>query len=239
MLETILSFVLAVMPGVAFQKLLILGTGTTATAACTPPTGSTYTEVFGDASTSCWTSGPSTCTHTWTVGSGTAQSIVASPSGAPANTACSYSLSLDPSAATSYIYVSQSLPYLTTIDIYSYIYVASASGLGTFTQYDILSIATSAPTGSIRAKMSFRQDAAGVYRFRASGTASVTTGTVNLAEWHKLQLHLQDGAAASYISLDDGTGVTFTQNSNDGVYITIGNGASATWSMQLGTFYIN
>src|SRR5690348_9928695 len=70
---------------------------------CTAPTGTNFTESFGDSSTSCWSGGPASCTGTWTVGAGTAHSIVSSPGTPPANAACAYSLQMAVPASTAYI----------------------------------------------------------------------------------------------------------------------------------------
>src|SRR5262249_34990168 len=102
-----------------------------AATSCATPHGTTLTESFGDSAARCWAGGPASCDQLWAVGSLSAQSINATPAGAPANTACSNSLPMNETSGTrGYVYTTGTFPPLpagTTFDVFFTLYISSSS----------------------------------------------------------------------------------------------------------------
>ena len=82
---------------------------------CVTPTGTLFTESFGEGDQSCWSAGPSTCNNTWTVVSGT-YAIDSSPAGAPENTACDNSMLMSRTDASQNIRADLGAGALTDVD---------------------------------------------------------------------------------------------------------------------------
>lgn len=208
MLTTILSFILAVMPGVAWQKLLTLGVQTPAAAGCTTPTGTNLTESFGDAATSCWTSGPSSCDNTWTIYGTAPTGISASPGTPPANTACSNSLRMTYTTGNG-LGIYHSVTTSTSADINFELYVNSQS-------LDTSGVTRIARAFGVGAVATIRlTNNAGTIQIFASGSDDSTHTNITTGTWYSVSLHLDATLANSYISIDGGTHQTFTRNNYD------------------------
>lgn len=205
-----------------------------AAGACTSPTGTTISESFGDASTSCWSGGPATCGNTWTV-SGSNSSIATSQSGAPDNTVCPNALEIAASATTEYIYIAHAGSQATPIDIYGYVRVASTT-MADFAIVNLIGLNDGTPTGNARGNVNIRHTTGTTYQFRALTTNG---DALVLGTWYKVKLHLEDGASASYMQIDDGTPTAFTQGAYDGDYIRIGLGTSNTITFQWGVVWVD
>src|SRR5258708_8648815 len=90
-----------------------------ATAQCTPPTGTSFSESFGNypGGDPCWPGGASSCLQSWKVTQGTSYAIAASPTGA----ACPNSLKLTANATRVKLQTDGTFPTLTagtSYDVY-------------------------------------------------------------------------------------------------------------------------
>ena len=185
-------------------------------ASCTTPTGSHFTESFGDSSTLCWTAGPSSCNHTWTIGSGSIQSIIASPGTPPANTACANSLQLA-IATGSNDYISSNftgIPAATNYDVTGTVYVSSGMNMAAVNVF--LCMTASAGDcdisgGTIIALGLYSPDGS-TQQLIGIGTGFSGATTISTSAWHTFDLHHDSTAANCSIAVDGGTPSTFTCN---------------------------
>src|SRR6202030_1363263 len=110
------------------------------------PSGSTFTEYFGNASNLCWSGGPSSCDQMW-VAQGSAQSIVATPGSPAPNMAGPHSLEMiEPAGTASYIYTTGTFPRLpagTPFDLYFTLDITSQA----MRAFDITRVITPSNTG--------------------------------------------------------------------------------------------
>lgn len=192
--------------------------------ACTTPTGTNLTESFGDAATSCWTSGPSTCDNTWTIGSGTVHSIISAPSGAPDNTVCSGALQFAETGNGEYLYKSiTGKDVNTALDLEFYIRF-SAWSVAAFDASQVMVVSNGNDLTSIRMFLSVRSTGSSFYGFRAGAGASSADDTTSLAlnTWYKVNIHLETGTNMSSISVNGNTPSTFTQGAYNASYIGFG-----------------
>jgi hypothetical protein len=195
-------------------------------ASCTTPTGTTLTESFGDSTgTSCWNSGPSTCNNSWTIGQGTAFSIVSSPGTPPSNTSCANSLQMALAGADTEIYRALSKTQATAFDWYGEIYLTSHS----IAQWNTVNIVTF----DNRAQLAFF-NSGGTLILIGRGSDNSSGITINTGTWYKVRLHLATGTGASYVSVNDGANDTFTQNANDVSSMVIGTNDSVTYTLLFG-----
>jgi hypothetical protein len=196
-----------------------------AAASCTTPTGTTLTESFGDSSTSCWTSGPSTCNNTWTINLGTAHSIINSPGTPPANTSCTKSLQIAQAGAEAEVYIALGKAAATPMDWYGEVYLTSHS-LDSYATADLVGF-------SLRASLSIFNAGGDLYLIGRGSSNSegtlITTGT-----WYKVRVHLEAGANASYVSVNDGASDTFTQNAETATNLVIGANDTVTYTAVYG-----
>jgi hypothetical protein len=205
-----------------------------AVAACSTPTGTNITESFGDSITSCWAAGPASCNNTWTIQSGTSESIIATPAGAPTNTACSQSLQMVLTAGAGLI----TLPITgATLDINFTLYVTS-NGLSNFNEAPLISISQFGGGGSQVGEVGFNQQP-GQLTLEGFGTAASAGVNISLNTWYTVNLHLASGAAASYITVNGGAHQTFTENANTAGFIGIGDGAATSYTAVIGNLYVN
>ena len=190
-----------------------------AAAGCTTPTGSILTESFGDASTSCWTSGPTTCNNTWTVNSG-AVAIATSPAGSDTNTACTNSIQIDETGTEINIY--RSITSTAVHDIIFELYVASENIANTGV-YKIMGVEGSGTVAQIRLTKSGSQ-----LQILASATTDSTPINISVSTWYHVTLHLDTTLANSSLTVG-GTTQTFTRAnvsttsiwlSGDNLYLT-------------------
>jgi uncharacterized protein YjdB len=200
------------------------------------PTGSTFTELFGNSSNLCWNGGPSSCDQLW-IAQGSAQSIAATPGSPPPNTAGPNSLQMvEPAGIPSYIYTTGTFPRIpsgTPFDLYFTLDVTSQ----TMAAYDLTTLITpsSAADGSdYPAEISFGYDGANL-QLQAAGSTFAASVNISLNAWHTVQLHLDAGTNASYIVVDGGAPDTFTTNARDFAYLVVG---SAGGNVDAVTYYI-
>lgn len=206
-------------------------------ASCTTPTGSTLTESFGDASTSCWSGGPSTCDNTWTASGSTAE-IAASPSGGADNTVCANSLTLTASASGPYLYRSLSSTAATPVDIYLYFNIASYTLADSASFRLVLLGAYAAHTHRVRVYATRSGSDLKIFAEGGSSYSSLTSA-ISLNTWYKLQIHAESGASASYIKINDGSALTFTQAAVDAAALSVGENNSVTATYSIGALWID
>lgn len=201
-------------------------------AGCSTPTGTALTESFGDSSISCWTSGPTTCDNTWTV-TGSGNSIVTSPAGSPANSACANSFQLVGTASTQFITRNiTSIPEATAVDVYAYLYVTSEA-LGTYTSRTLLAVTGAATRATVHL---YRADAGTLY-LRGSGLTNSANVSITTGTWYKVRLHAETGTDVSYITVNDGSAQTFTQGAYAATQVQVGSGSAVTWEIVVGCLY--
>lgn len=203
---------------------------------CTTPTGTVLTESFGDASASCWSSGPSTCNNTWTVAAGTGQSLISSPGTPSSNTACTNSLQLNATPGD-YIYHGVTMiPYATTVDLDMWIYPVAYTDSAAM---PILSFSRDIALNSSNRAIVVVTRNGGAYGLQAYSDAGVSsTISITVNAWHAVHLHLEDGTSLSSVSVDGGTAATFTHYTSNTNYLVLG-GASAAATTVFGALRVN
>jgi len=205
-----------------------------AAAQCSTPTGVTFTESFGDSANACWPGGPLGCDQAWQVQGGT-YSIVASPDGAPADTACANSLSMAASATPARLQTYGTIPDIpagTTLDLFFTLYVTSAPRSNSnFIQLRNVTRTTNAVLAQI-----VWTNSNGTFLYASGSSSSANTAAVALNSWHSVQLHI-DATSASSIALDGGTPQTFTANAQDMNALVIY--GDTIGSYDIGNMYIN
>ncbi len=195
---------------------LFLGWSSTVSA----DSGTTFTETFGDSSTSCWASGPTTCSQKWAITAGTANSIITSPGTDPTSGSAN-SLQMAVSGAFADIYTAGTFPTIpagTTADVTFTIYVSSNS----MTSGNVKNLITfSQATSPVIIK--FNQSGTNLQLW-AVGSTNNTATTISLNAWHTIVVHMASGAAQSYVQIDGGvTTNTFTVNAQPISSVQIGN----------------
>jgi len=192
---------------------------------CTTPTGTHYTESFGDSSTSCWTAGPSTCNHTYTVTGTAAQSIITSPAGAPANTACTNSLQMAIPDANEHIISNTftSIPNSTSFDVTFTFYLSSQS-VASGNSIELICFTDNGDScdSSGRDFALFLANSSGTLTLVGQGTTTSTGVTITTATWYSVTLHHDSTSANCSLSVDGGAAKTFTCNANPVAEVYIG-----------------
>lgn len=182
-------------------------------AACTTPTGTHVTESWGDAATSCWAAGPSSCNQTWTIGAGTAQSIVASPGSPPANTACANSLQMNLPAANNYLTLAFSV-LSSPFDLTGSFYVNTFPSSGNRNTMVCIGDSSGCVSGHILAMVALDNNNVGsgttVYGTSFDTGSNSTPQAVTAGTWHTFTLHWDSTAASCSFKLDAGSANTFT-----------------------------
>ena len=211
MTKKILVFIFAVTlysPAQIMQQVIAAGKSA---AGCTTPTGTHVTESWGDSSTSCWAAGPSSCNNTWTIGLGTAESIISTPAGAPANTACANSLQMNVPAANDYISLSFGT-LSTAFDVTGSIYVPTFPTSGN----RVMAICignTNCSSGNDYALVVLDNNSVGsgttIYGGSFSAGTNSTPQAVTASTWHTFDLHWDPTAANCAFTLDGGASHTF------------------------------
>jgi hypothetical protein len=207
--------------------LMLCFCGPRTEAQCSAPDAVTFTESFGDSSSACWPGGPTGCNQPWKITQGTAYSIVESPPGAPANTACANSLQLAASTTPVKLQTYGSIPAIpagTNLDLSFSLYVTTAPrDFTTFLQLK------SSSTGALLAQMVWRNSGGSTFVYASGSTSSANTETISLASWHSLQLHIDAVAQNSYVTLDGGAQHAFTANAQAVNAVYINGDASGTY----------
>lgn len=202
-------------------------------APCTP-TGSSFTESFGDGNAPCWSGGPSTCDKTWVIGAGT-PAIVSNVMSAPPQ--CSHSLQINESAAAQYIYeaLPQAIPTGATADVYAQIVFTTAPSAN-FEDVIALGSGTNGVAGYTVEVYGVNGTPFGLAADGATQSASVnvSTGTAYL-----MHIHLASGASASYFQIDNGAQEVFTEESEPAVYLVIGSPGAVTTEYTIGAVWVN
>jgi hypothetical protein len=200
------------------------------------PSGSTFNESFGNASSLCWSSGPSSCDQLW-VAQGSAQSIVATPGSAPPNTAGPHALQMiEPAGTASYIYTTGTFPRLpagTPFDLYFTLDITSQA-MQAFDLTRLITPSTYADGSGYPAQISFEYDGSNL-QLQAGGSSFTSNVNLSLNAWHTVQLHLAGGTNASFMVVDGGATNTFTENASDFAYLVLG---SAAGNLDAMTYYI-
>src|ERR1700682_4828247 len=203
----------------------------------TTPTGSTFTESFGDSLSLCWTGGPSSCDQLWVVAKGSAQAIVATPGTPPPNTASSNSLQMVETAGiNSYLYTTGSFPRIpsgTAFDLHFTLDVSSQA-MNAQDTTRLMTPSSLKDESQWPAQVSFRFDGTNL-QLLAGGSTSASPINISLNSWHTVQLHVDTGTNASYIVVDGGAHNTFTENAIDFVDLVIG---PASGNFDAMTYYI-
>ena len=221
----------------------------TSAPSCTTPTGDVLTESFGDASTSCWSGGPSTCNNTWTLsGTTTDISIVSSPGSPPSNTACANSINFTTSSTTA-IATSPtftSIPHTTPYDVYGTIYVTSTASGASLTL-----INASAASSQMSIQLN---NVSGAYNLKGNGSVVSSALSISAGQWYVYRLHNDATAADSYLGVstsgtpdsscsggaaDTSTCKKFTAQANSTTKLVVGIQTSATANVTLGNAYVN
>ena len=200
------------------------------------PSGSTFTESFGNASNLCWSGGPSSCDQMW-VAQGSAQSIVATPGSPAPRTAGPHLLQMiEPAGTASYIYTTGAFPRLlsgTPFDLYFTLDVTSQA-MQAFDLTRLVTPSNSADGSNYPAQISFAYDGTNL-QLQAGGSSFTSNVNISLNAWHTVQLHLAGGTNASFMVVDGGAMNAFTENANDFAYLVLG---SAAGNLDAITYYI-
>lgn len=234
-LHAILGITLTLALGAFAQILAPIMAGSPAAAGCTTPTGTNFTESFGDSATLCWTAGPSSCNHTWTIGAGSGESIVSSPASPPANTACANSLQIvDPNAGNAWIDSTfTGITAGTSFDVvFSFQMVSNSITNGN--SMEVLCITTNGGTcdsGGTIAKMTLSNPSASITVTGQGATLSASAGTITNGTWHTITLHHDATLANCSIAVDAGGAQTFTCNIGTAGQINIGNSHGNTLAL--------
>lgn len=212
------------------------------TPATTTPTGSTFTESFGDSANPCWTGGPSSCDQMW-VAQGSAQSIVATPGSPAPNTAGANSLQMmEPAGSAGYIYTTGSfprVPYGTPFDLYFTLDVTSQA-MHAYDLTRLITVANDVGGTEYPAQISFGFDGTH-FQLQAGGSSFTSNVNLSLNAWHTVQLHLAPGTNASFMGIDGGAPNTFTEDAKDFAYLVVGDagGQPDAMTYYVGNVYVN
>jgi len=205
---------------------------------CTPD-AVTLQESFGDGGVLCWAGGPTSCTNTWTIGGGTAQSIGTTPGSPPLYTACTNSLKMvTVSAANDYIYTAlpTTIAAGATADItFTLDVTANAQAAFDVTKLLAPTIDTGGATGPGVMYFKCTAGSCTTTQLYVVGSTTSSTLTITTSAWHTVHLHFASGAAASYFQVDGGTTHTFTENAQAINYIGLGDSGGNLDGM---TYYI-
>ena len=206
------------------------------------PTGTTFTESFDGGSTLCWTGGPASCDQTW-VAQGSAQSIVPTPGSPLPNMAGADSLQIaEPPGTASYIYTTGSFPRVpsgTMLDLYFTLDVTSQA-LAPFDQTRLITVADTPDPWPHRAQITLTSDGSDL-QLQAAGSSFASSLNLSLNTWHTVQLHLDAGTNASFITVDGGAPSVFTENASDFAYLIVGSAAGDLDALTyyIGNLYVN
>jgi len=202
----------------------------------TTPTGSTFTESFGDSSNPCWSGGPSFCSQTW-VAQDSAQSIVTTPGALAPDAAGLNSLQMvQPAGTRAYIYTTGSFPRIpagTPFDLYFTLDVTSQA-MQTYDLTTLMTPSSDAGGSQYPAQISFGYDGVN-FQLQAGGSSFASPLNISLNAWHTVQLHVGSGANASFIAVDGGAPAGFTANASDFSYLVVG---STLGNLDAITYYI-
>jgi len=185
------------------QMLVPIVAGTPATASCTTPTGTTWYESYGDTGTGACFTGYTGCAHSWTLIQGS-PTIAASPSGAPANTACANGLQLAPAATIAAVYAT--ITGITTVDLHFTVYWSGTPSGGTcFFSLKAGSTMEESLCFYFGTRLQIQTAAGGVNSSGTDTNANVAPNT-----WYDVLIHIDSVLANSYFSLNSGTHIGFT-----------------------------
>lgn len=206
---------------------------------CNTPTGTTFTESFGDSSTSnSWGNGTNAA---WaaTIGTGGSASIVASPAGAPANTACANSLSLVTGTTNTFIQTvgyTPTVPAATAFTVTLQVYV-TATSLGAFNREVLYAPSADSSAVNIPCRLDWHNNSPNlvINAENAASAVSGDTGTVSLNTWHTVQL--VDSGTTCLASLDGVNTTTVAVSSNSWIYQAVGDIAGTTQSVSYNIGY--
>src|SRR5258708_11287841 len=139
-----------------------------ATAQCTPPTGTSFSESFGNYSGGdpCWPGGTSSCHQSWKVTQGTSYAIAASPTGA----ACPNSLKLTANATRVKLQTDGTFPTLTAGTTYDVYIVFETDAL--LNAYAVIYDLYDQAAGSYGLNISVGSDGKSLYAWDQGGTVS-------------------------------------------------------------------
>jgi Bacterial Ig-like domain (group 2) len=206
------------------------------------PTGSTFTESFGNASNLCWSGGPSSCDQMW-VAQGSAQSIAATPGSPSVNMAGPHSLQMiEPAGSASYIYTTGTFPRIpsgTPFDLYFTLDVTSQA-MQAFDLTRLITPSTSADGSNYPAQISLGYDGSNL-QLQAGGSSFTSNVNLSMNAWHSVQLHMAAGTNASFMVVDGGASNNFTENASDFAYLVLGTAAGQPDALTyyIGNLYVN
>lgn len=223
--------------GAAFQGVTLTGCAVNAggAASCATPTGDELTDSFGDGSTSCWTSGPSSCDGTWTISTGTF-SIDDTPAGAPSNTACAKSLKIDSTSAVLSMY--RDIPIANNVAVtYTFSFFGNDISAPAYGSVRLISYtATANPADSNRYTAVFvaRPGAGTTQYIRVYGATDYCDLAFNNDAWNNLVITLpaSDAGEQSTAANNGGAACTFTRGTASSRYFHVGasiTGAAVLW----------
>lgn len=190
---------------------------------CTTPTGTTLTESFGEGSQLCWVGGPSTCNYTWSVGTGTAQTIEAMTGTPPANTACANAIKINTASPGNVVYLAgfPRIPSGTAFDVYFTFTLDSTVGMATYSNVALVRMGTDADGGSNTVFSTGFYKVGSTTKLGGSGGVAITEGKA-----YQVHIHVEPGTGASYTDVG-GTSYTWTASAKDALYLILGTTSSS------------
>lgn len=206
---------------IAWQAGFFFGSNYTVASGCTTPTGSNFTESFGDAATSCGFGATSNCDHTWSQ-TGSAASIVSTPASAPANTACANSLQM--ALGSTAAYISNSFPGISgAFDVQGTVYVSNdlANGNADFVFCVTTSGGTCDTGGTIVGLVIDDNNVCTGLGFRGTGSTNSTCIPYSPNTWYTFKLHRDTVAASDTLTINSTT-QSFTGNDGTAAAVYIG-----------------
>ncbi len=210
--------VLPLEPSVQHGLLAVLGGG-----GCTNPTGTLFYDTYGDNNINCGFGGFTGCRNMW-IRTGTGTTIITSPGSPAANTACGKSLqNVEGADNGEYVYTAGQFPQIpsaTTVDVFVDVYVSSHS-FAAFDAKTFFCASVDTSCGAFSASVKWRYDGAD-FGVIGNGSTASSQANITLSAWHNVQLHVETGAAASYVAVDGGAHQTFTKNAQVTKYFIVG-----------------
>lgn len=201
---------------------------------CTTPAGTNFTESFGDGAISCGFGSYVGCDQFWESVTGT-QSITSSPSGAPSGV-CANSAQVVTAGAASYMRTAgsfQTIPSGTTFDLYTAVYIVSESLANSNTLRLVTPAASN--TGGTNAASLILTKSGGQLALIGRGSNDSATAAISTGTWYEVRMHVESGAAASYISVNGGANKTFTANAQATAWMVLGaNSSTVTATADIG-----
>lgn len=200
---------------------------------CTTPTGTHFTESFGDSASLCWSSGPSSCNNTWTITGTPSQSIIQTPASPPANTACTNSVQIALPANAAASITATYTGIATSFDVLGTIRVSSLPASNAAVAFCLAASGQTCVSTNL-AKFVIDNGSfctAGGNFVAVTGAGNSTCVPFSINTWYTFDLHRDSTAANCSLSINGGAANAFTCGSGTPAVIMVGTDSTTNPAM--------